>query len=161
MKKAFVVAAIVGFGLTAVVTWVGCSPSRTSTRTSWMISQADLDEYRRIEFSYDVVRDHEGRQLVREYEQLLLRIGPREDLRVRRAVKTVELTPGDSRPQVRFENVEARANETRERIWFVERETGRIVATFDSSTDKTTGPDEPPPPWATPTGGVLLESSTN
>ena len=140
---------------------VGCSTSRTSTRTRWShtICQGDLDECRELKLSYDVIRDREGMGPAREYEELTLEVSPREHLRFRRALKTIELKFGVARGQLRFRGVEVRTDKTRAKVWFVEGDTRRIIATLDRVTGETTGPDDEAPAWARPDAGVLLESS--
>jgi hypothetical protein len=53
--------------------------------------------------------------------------------------------------------VEARADDAREKVWLVDKEAQRVVATLDCATGATTGPDDQPPTWATLDGGVRLE----
>jgi hypothetical protein len=53
--------------------------------------------------------------------------------------------------------LEARSNAAREKLWIVDLDASRVVATLDLDTTKTTGPDDEPPAWATPTGGVRLK----
>jgi len=53
--------------------------------------------------------------------------------------------------------LEARSDAARDKLWIVDLDAGRIVATLDLDTMKTTGPDDEPPAWATLTGGVRLE----
>ncbi|MHC4235760.1 MAG: hypothetical protein ACYSUQ_11640, partial [Planctomycetota bacterium] len=112
-----------------------------------------------IELTYDRLRDREAGEPQRAYELLRIVVQPRQQLSFERTVKTVELKFGVPRGQCRFENVEARRDETGQKVWFVQRDTSRIVATLDLQTHKTTGPDDEPPAWATPDGGEPLESA--
>jgi hypothetical protein len=57
----------------------------------------------------------------------------------------------------RFGSLEGRADQTRDRIWVVDTEAGTVVASLDWRTGQTTGPDDEPPAWVSPTGGILLE----
>jgi hypothetical protein len=84
-------------------------------------------------------------------------IYPRKHLHFERTLKTIELTVGVPSGQLRIEHADARIDEARQKIWFVERDTDRIIATLDLETGRTTGPDDEPPAWATPDGGLPLE----
>jgi hypothetical protein len=123
------------------------------------LCSAGLDECREIELTYDRLRDREAGEPPRAYELLRIVVQPRQQLSFEQTVKTVELKFGVPRGQCRFENVEARRDETGQKVWFVQRDTSRIVATLDLQTHKTTGPDDEPPAWATPDGGEPLESA--
>ena len=148
-------------GTCLILVAAGCAPTRTSTRTRVRtIGQGNLDEWRKVVLSYDVIREREGTEPERKYEQVTLHIYPREHLYFERALKTVELKFGVPSGELRFEDAEARIDESRRKIWFVERDTGRIIATLDLETARTTGPDDEPPSWATPEGGAPLEQSS-
>jgi hypothetical protein len=138
---------------------VGCTPERSSTLTSQPLCCAGLDEYREIELSHDVLREREGLERERKYERLVLRIRPRPGLRSKRVLKTIERRPGERGAELRFWNVVARTDATRQKVWFVERGTGRILATVDLLTGRTTGPDDEPPAWAEPDGGQPMDSA--
>ncbi|MBN2563234.1 MAG: hypothetical protein JXQ75_20115 [Phycisphaerae bacterium] len=142
---------------------MSCSSGRmsSSTRLCDTICSGDLDECRQVELSCDMVRYCEDMKPAREYEQLTLKVSPREHLRFKGAVKTIDLDFGVPRGQLRFQDVEARTDEARQKVWFVERATGRVLATLDLATRMTTGPDDEPPAWATPDGGLLLVSSSD
>jgi hypothetical protein len=145
--------------LSAVLTLflTGCTPGLSSTLTSYPLSCARLDEYREVELSYGVRSEREGWEPERKYEQLVLRVRPRRSLHFKQVLKTVERKPGVASGELRFENVRGRTDETRQKVWFVETETGRILATLDRQTGRTTGPDDEPPSWATPEGGLPLD----
>ena len=76
-------------------------------------------------------------------------------------MKTIDFVPGVPRKQLLFENVQARMDDTGTRIWFVEAGTGRILATLDRETGAATGPDDTAPSWATPDGGILLQTTSD
>lgn len=59
-----------------------------------------------------------------------------------------------------IENIEARADSSGRRIWLVNRQTRRVVASADLDAESFTGPDDEPPPWARPDGGTVLTSIT-
>jgi hypothetical protein len=160
MKRRILSCGLVVLGAGLILIGVGCASTRTSSRTvnRTTLWRGDLDECREVRLSYDLIWDRDSTQPLRKYEQLTVQVSPREYLEFKRAAKTIELKFGVPRGQLRFENVEARTDETRQKIWFVERDTGRIVATLDRETGTVTGPDDEQPPWATSDGGVRLES---
>jgi hypothetical protein len=141
-----------------VLASAGCSATHNSSRTRIRntLCGGDLDECRAIQLSCDKISEREGLQLPRDYEQLTLTVSPRECLRMERPLKIIELKLGLPRGQLCFKGVEARTDRKRQKVWFFERETGRIIATFDRETGETTGPDDEPPTWATPDGGAPL-----
>jgi hypothetical protein len=147
----------------ALLIGAGCASSYTSSQTRWSrdLCRGHLNEYLDIRLSYDVVKDRDELSPPREYEQLMLRVAPRDDHRVRVALKTVDLDPGVPRGQLRFNNVQARTDGTGARVWFIDMDTGRILATLDRRNGVTTGPDDPPPPWATADSGVILKTTSD
>ena len=153
---------MVGLVAGLVLASVGCSsPAGSSTRTRMQtLCSAGLDDCREIELTYDRLRDRDVGEPERAYELLRVVVKPRQQLSFEQTVKTVELKFGVPRGQCRLENVEARRDETGQKVWFVQRDTSRIVATLDLQTHETTGPDDEPPAWATPDGGEPLESAT-
>ena len=136
----------------------GCATPYTSSRTVYRTSLCggELDECRAVELCYDLIRDHESRQLPRDYEQITLVVRPHERLSMKRPLKKIELKLGVRRGKLRFKNVEARTDKTRQKVWFFEGDTGRVIATLDRETGETTGPDDEAPTWATPDGGAPL-----
>ena len=62
----------------------------------------------------------------------------------------------DKAPTFRFGQLEARADRSGERVWIVDTEANRVIASLDCRSGASTGPDDEPPRWATPGGGVLL-----
>jgi hypothetical protein len=146
-------------GVAVLVLSGGCAQNQVgqSTRISDKTWRADLDEYREIQLSCDRIRETIPDEPERRYERLTLEVVPREHLRLNRALKQVEVGRGVPRGQIRYEQVEARTDEARRKVWFVDREAGRVIATLDLETRQTTGPDDDPPAWATPDGGVVLE----
>ena len=137
---------------------IGCVPGRSSTLTSHPLCCAGLDEYREVELSYGVLSEREGWEPVRKYERLTLKVRPRPSLRFKRVLKTIERKPGVPAGELRFLNVVARTDETRQKVWFVESDTGRILGTLDRQTGRITGPDDEPPAWAKPDGGQPLDA---
>jgi hypothetical protein len=149
---------VVGLAAGLVLASVGCSPAGSSATQIRMqtLCSAGLDECREIALTYDRAWDREAGKPQRAYELLRVVVKPREPLHFEQTVKTVELKSGVPVGQCQFENVEARRDEANRRVWFVQRDTSRIVATVDLITQATTGPDDEPPAWATPDGGKPL-----
>ncbi len=59
--------------------------------------------------------------------------------------------------QFKFGQLEARSDSARDKVWIVDRDASRVVATLDCGTGATTGPDDQPPAWAAVDGGARLE----
>ena len=53
--------------------------------------------------------------------------------------------------------LEARSNAERNRVWIVDKNSQRVIASHDRLTKITTGLDEQAPSWASPAEGVMLE----
>lgn len=153
---------LIGWAAAAVFGGIGCSQTTDTSCTQIRVQtlcHAGLDECREVELTCDRSWERETGQPEREYELLRVVVKPRQTLSFEQAVKKVELKLGTPRGQCRFENVEARRDETGRKLWFVQRDSSRIVATVDLETHVTTGPDDEPPAWATPDGGVPLEAA--
>ncbi len=107
--------------------------------------------------SYDLIRDRRTpEEPERKYEQVTLQVVPREHLRLMRALKKIELKTGVPQGQLKYRDIEIRTDQQRRKVWFVDTETRRIVATLDVETGATTGPDDEAPKWATADSGVPL-----
>ncbi len=149
---------VVGATAVLVLASVGCSSAGSSATQIRMktLCNAGLDECREIALTCDRRWDREAGKPERTYELLRVVVKPREPLLLEQTVKTVELKLGVPAGQCQFENVEARRDEAGRRVWFVQRDTSRIIATVDLTTHATTGPDEEAPAWATADGGKPL-----
>ena len=142
---------VVGLVVGLVFASVGCSSAENSSRIRMQtLCSAGLDECREVALTYDRLWDREAGQPERTYELLRVVVKPRPQLHFEQAVKTVELKFGVPRGQCRFENVEARRDETGQKVWFVQRDTSRIIASVDLYTHETTGPDDEPPSGVKP-----------
>jgi hypothetical protein len=132
--------------------------SSESTQIRQAAWQADLDEYQEIVLSVVYVSDSEGGEVLSTHEDLRIEVRPRASLQYESILKSVDLNPGTRAMELRFEDIEVRADDSRRRVWFVDVATQRVVATLDRDTRTATGPDDETPPWATVDGGVLLEA---
>jgi hypothetical protein len=130
--------------------------STESTRIRQASWQADLDEYQDVLLSVSRVHDSENGAVVGRYEELTLEVRPRPSLQFESLLKSVELKPGARARELRYEDIEVRADDSRRKVWFVDVGAQRVIATLDRDTRATTGPDDEPPSWATVDGGVLL-----
>jgi hypothetical protein len=153
---------MVGLVAGLVLVSVGCSSATSSSTQIRMqtLCSAGLDECREIALTCDQLQDREAGKPERTYELLRVVVQPRRHLHFEQAVKQVELKLGVPRGQCRFEDVEARRDATGQKVWFVQRDTSRIIATVDLWTRETTGPVDEPPAWATPDGGEPLGPAT-
>ena len=145
--------------IASVACSLGCAHTMSSESTrirqaSW---HADLDDYQEVRLSISRIHSRDDGAPARTFEQLTLEVRPRPHLQFESILKSVEFTPGVRRGQLGFDEIEVRADESRSRVWFVDRATGLIVATLDRDTGATTGPDDEPPSWAAVDGGILLE----
>lgn len=147
-------------GMTSTALSVGCahgvkSESTVVRQATW---QADLDDCREVSLSVERVHDRAEGQPDRTYERLALKVRPRRELEFEAVVKSIEMREGVPAKGLAYDEIEVRADELRRRVWFIDRDTGRVIATLDRDTGVTTGPDDEQPSWATPHGGVVLES---
>lgn len=55
-----------------------------------------------------------------------------------------------------FGQLEARTDASGQRLWFVDKSAGGVIASLDLLTVAATGPQDWPPPWADPKGGRLV-----
>ena len=146
--------------LAATLCGLGCAHTVTSesTRIRQAVWQAPLDECQEVLLSVSRVHDSENGESVGTYEQLTLELRPRRELEFEALLESVELSPGSRMGQLEYDDIEVRADKSRQRVWFVDVAERRVVATLDRDTRATTGPDDDPPPWATVDGGVLLRA---
>jgi len=135
----------------------GCSSSYSTERTAMIRATCHetLDDCREVGLSEVWVRDYENGRLVDEYFQLQIEVCPRDDLRFERSLKKAK-PRREALGEFDLHDLEVRADGSRSKVWFVERDTDRIIATLDRETGRTTGPDDEPPTWATPDGGERL-----
>ena len=140
-------------------TWVlGCAHgvSSESTRVRLVQWQANLDDCREVSLSVYQSTDNIEGQPERKSEELTLEVRPRKNLQFERVLKSVDDKSGDLAGQFNADEIEVRADETRNKVWFVDKRAGKVIATLDRETGKTTGPDDQPPDWATLDGGKPL-----
>ena len=135
----------------------GCSSSDSTESTQMLRAtcRGTLDDCREVRLSEVWVRDCENGRLVDEYLQLRIEVRPRDDLSFERSLKKAE-PRREALGKFDLHNLEVRADGSRSKVWFVERDTDRIIATLDRETGRTTGPDDEPPTWATQDGGERL-----
>jgi hypothetical protein len=157
MKPKTFLHALVLCGIFSCVSVLGCAHGVTSESTKVRLVQwqADLDDCREVSLSVYQSQDKTEGQPEREYEELTLEVRPRKHLQFNRVLKREEKS-GDLAGQFNVDEIEVRADESRQKVWFVDKRAKRAIATLDRDTGKTTGPDDQPPPWAALDGGILL-----
>lgn len=140
---------------------LGCAHGVTSESTKIRLVQwqADLDDCREVSLSVYQSTDNTEGQPERKSEQLTLEVRPRKNLQFERVLKSVDNKSGDLAGQFNVDEIEVRADETRNKVWFIDKRAGKVIATLDRETGKTTGPDDQPPDWATLDGGTSLSKN--
>ena len=148
-------------GIFSFVSVLGCAHGLTSESTKVRLAtwQANLDDCREVSLSFYQGHDQAEGQSDRKYEELTLEVRPRKHLQFKRVLKSIDAKSGDLIGQFNIDEIEVRADEARRKVWFVDRRVGRVLATLDRDTGATTGPDDEPPSWATPDGGVPLDKN--
>ena len=64
---------------------------------------------------------------------------------------------GKDAPGYEFGELEARTDETGRKVWIMDKDTGRVIASADCDTQVLTGPDDEAPLWANRGAGTVLE----
>lgn len=145
-------------GIVSSALVLGCAHGVTSESTKVRLVQwqANLDDSREVSLSVYQSTDKTEGQPDSKSEELILEVRPREQLKFKVVLKSVDSKSGDLVGQFNADEIDVRADETRSKVWFVDKRAGKVIATLDRETGKTTGPDDDPPSWATPDGGTLL-----
>jgi hypothetical protein len=140
---------------------LGCAHTMSSESTMIREAscQAELDDCQAVRLASYYVQDRDEGGPAVPYEQLVLELRPLPDLESSTVLKRIELGAGVRRGQFELADVEVRADESRRRVWFVDRSVGRVIASVDRETGETTGPDDAAPTWATVDGGVVLREA--
>jgi hypothetical protein len=112
--------------IASVASSLGCAHtmSSESTRIRQATWHADLDDYQEVRLSISRVHNRDDGAPARTFEQLTLEVRPRPHLQFESILKSVEFTPGARGGQLGFDEIEVRADESRSRVWFVDRATG-------------------------------------
>jgi hypothetical protein len=61
-------------------------------------------------------------------------------------------------PTFRLGELEGRRDASGRKVWVVDKEAGRVIATVDLDTGATTGVKDDPPDWAQMDGGIVLRT---
>lgn len=92
------------------------------------------------------------------FAELYLEVTPLDASVGKNVVARRSPVSSDEWPHFWLGKLEARTDPNRQRVWIVDKDAGRIVASLDCSTGATTGPQDESPPWAElDTGTVLAE----
>lgn len=134
----------------------GCSGSTTS-HMNRTIHRAHLDDCYEIKLVHRSSKHREGWRPATCSEETIVLIEPRVIQSDEYSARRVDVPGWPSWSSFEFGDVEARCDAARERIWFLDRASGRVVASVDRCSRQTTGPGDPAPPWATADGGQRLD----
>lgn len=135
----------------------GCRASSTNFNNVRTLHVANLDDCDQVRLLHCRTMSRKGLQPWERSEKMMVMVEPRRTAGAEYVLKHVD---GDARPswsRIERGHIEARSDAARQRIWFVDTQTGRIAGSIDRASGQTTGPDDNPPAWATPTAGEPLE----
>lgn len=131
----------------AALAGTGCASS-TSENIVRTLHRADLDGWYEARLQHISAKQREGLNPEECFEQLVLVIQPLPGTKVERTVKRVGVKGWPSWAAFKFGEIEARADASRTRVWFVDRASGKVIAAYDRESGRLTGPDDVPPDWA-------------
>ena len=129
--------------------------SQSYAAVSW---SADLDDYRVVHLVDAHHLTYSSIEPKREVKQLILKISPKNQSYVKRILKAFPLNIKGAMHELLCEEIELRTDQERKKVWFVYKPLNHVIATVDITTGSTTGPEDPPPGWATLDGGFLLKT---
>ncbi len=137
----------------------GCLSGSTSSTINKTLYRANLDACNEVCLRHEAVKTREGwgPEECCERITVVVRPLPKPEAEFRLDRKPAAVWPSWS--QFRFGDIEARIDELGERIWFVDRATGKVIGAIDRDSGKATGPQDEAPAWATPNRGRLLDPS--
>ena len=92
------------------------------------------------------------------YSKLILALSADDAIVVNRVVGQRGVSRGERPAGFQLGELEGRTDADRQRVWIIDREAGRVIASVDCKTKLVTGWQEPPPTWATLDGGTVIES---
>ncbi len=142
----------------ACVLAAGCGSSTTS-RMSRTAYRANLDECNEVRLVYESVASREGLMPMEKYEELIIRVCPRPWPSSEYSLKREKSSSWPSWVKFDLGEVEARSDAGGQRIWLVDRSSGKIIGSVDRVSGQTTGPGDAPPDWATRDAGTPLASA--
>ena len=141
--------------------WVcgGCAMFEATTRTVAYQGGVEREFGVRLdeESKENMLSDDPGRN----YRELMLMTGtcPGDDSRWRvvtqRVISAKEKSARDGASEFKLGAIDGWTDAAHERVWLVERSSGRVVATWDRRSGVVTGIDDPRPAWAE--GGELMK----
>ncbi len=144
----------VAAGALAVVT--GCTSS-TNSNMGRTVHTSNLDDCNQVRLLHRCTKSREGLGATQRCEQMVVVVEPRQTQSAEYVLKRTDVDEWPSWSSFEFGSIEARSDATRQRIWFVDTQTGKIAGSIDRETGQTTGPDDTTPAWATSTNGERLE----
>lgn len=94
-----------------------------------------------------------------EYRQFIIKMRQGNWFSMDRVIEDNKLKTGKTNDLL-CEDVEIHTNPEQKKVWFVYKPTNHVIATIDlTNGGKTTGPNKRPPAWASPDGGLLLDTT--
>ena len=133
----------------------GCAPLFQASRIH-DVYRGRLDESRIVRLSE--TRQVDGMHPEGDYSQLVLALSADDAIVVNRVVGHRGASRGERPAGFQLGELEGRTDADRQRVWIIDREAGRVIASVDCKTKLVTGWQEPPPTWATLDGGTVIES---
>ena len=159
---------------------IGCTPvfgvttgcAAFENKAVWPVHEAVLDNVRTVKLMQYVQINAALRGQEHNFAQLVLCIASRAQadhpsacvggicFRGEVVGGVVARRGGDdwrSFERFKFGKLEARADTDLDKVWIVDKDAGRAIASLDCASGATTGPDDEVPAWASPTGGIVLK----
>ena len=103
-------------------------------------------------------RLHDAMHPGANYSRLILALSADDAIVVNRVVGQRGVRWGERPAGFQLGELEGRTDAARQRVWIIDREAGRVIASVDCKTKLATGWQEPPPTWATLDGGTAIVS---
>ena len=133
----------------------GCA-SAFQNRMWHDVYRGRLDESRIVRLSE--ARLHDAMHPGADYRKLILALSADDAVVVKRVVGQRGVRRGERPAGFQLGELEGRTDADRQRVWIIDQEAGRVIASVDCKTNLVTGWQEPPPTWATLDGGTVIES---
>ena len=141
-------------GLVCVMN-AGCAPL-FQAQMFREVYRGRLDESRIVSLSEE--RLHDAMHPGANYRKLILAFSADDAVVVNRVIGERGVRRGERPAGFQLGELEGRTDADRQRVWIIDREAGRVIASVDCKTKLVTGWQEPPPTWATLDGGTVIES---
>jgi len=117
-----------------------------------------LDAERTVVLSRSVQRDMLRTGERHNYAELELALENQEGVLLHQQVARIAGTYQNP-PAFRFGTIEGRVSEQGDKLWFIDQEARKIIASIDLETQRVTGPADAAPEWAGLRNGKTIEPS--